>query len=243
MKALYTAARVLKQLAHDPRTLVLIFAVPPLLLWLLKYVFNNDLFFTQFAPLMLGIFPMIMMFLITSIATLRERKSGTLSRLMSMPLRKSDFIFGYALAFSLVAAIQAVLATLVMIYGLGIEIGGGTSFAIIAAVASALLGTTMGLFTSAFARTEFQAIQFMPALLFPQILLCGLFVARDQMATVLARISDWLPLTYSSDLMKRIAAGGSWGVDHTKDLIIICGFIIGFLLIGALTIRRQEKTK
>jgi len=243
MNLFYTAARVLRQLVHDPRTLLLIFIVPPLLLWLLKYVFDNDFIFNQFAPMMLGIFPMVMMFLITSIATLRERHSGTLSRLMSMPLRKIDFLLGYALAFSLVAAVQAILTTLVMIYLLGIDITGGTDFAIIAAVASALLGTAMGLFTSAFARSEFQAIQFMPALLFPQILLCGLFVARDQMTDILSKISDFLPLTYSSDLMKRIATSSGWSGDHTKDLLIIFGFIVGFLLIGALTIRRQDKVK
>jgi len=221
---------------------MLIFAVPPLLLWLLKYVFDGEsVIFNQFAPTMLGIFPMVMMFLITSIATLRERHSGTLSRLMSLPLSKTSFLVGYALAFSLVAAVQAILTTLVMIYFLGIDISGGTGLAIIAAVVSALLGTAMGLFASAFARTEFQAIQFMPALLFPQILLCGLFVARDQMGDVLYKISDFLPLTYSTDLMKRIAMESSWSGDHTKDLLIILCFIVGFLIIGALTIRRQEK--
>jgi len=243
MKTFYTASRVLKQLLHDPRTLGLVFVVPPVLLWILKYVFNNDRLFDSIAPLMLGIFPMVMMFLITSIATLRERRSGTLARLMSTPLAKSDFILGYALAFSLLAMVQAVIASVVMIYflNLNVTIAGGTFFAIVAAVFSALLGTAMGLCASAFARTEFQAIQFMPAFLFPQLLLCGLFAARDQMTSVFYHISDWLPLTYSTDLLKRIANNASWNNDATKDLLIIIGFILAFLILGALTIRRQEK--
>ena len=241
MKILHTTARVLRQLGHDPRTLALVFLVPPILLWILKYVFNNDRLFDQIAPLMLGIFPMVMMFLITSIATLRERRSGTLARLMSTPLGKSDFILGYALAFSLVAAVQAVIASVAMIYFLNVNIAGGTILAILAAVISALLGTAMGLCASAFARTEFQAIQFMPAFLFPQLLLCGLFATREQMAPVFATISDWLPLTYSTDLMKKIANNTAWVSGATKDLLIIVGFIVAFLILGALTIRRQEK--
>jgi len=241
MKTFYTASRVLKQLLHDPRTLGLVFVVPPVLLWILKYVFNNDRLFDSIAPLMLGIFPMVMMFLITSIATLRERRSGTLARLMSTPLAKSDFILGYALAFSLLALVQAVIASVVMIYLLNVTIAGGTFFAGCAAVFSALLGTAMGLCASAFARTEFQAIQFMPAFLFPQLLLCGLFAPRDQMTSVFYHISEWLPLTYSTDLLKRIANNASWSGDATKDLLIIVGFILAFLILGALTIRRQEK--
>jgi len=241
MKTWQTAVRVMRQLLHDPQTIALVLVVPPMLMWILKYVLNNDLLFGRFAPLLLGVFPMIMMFLITSIATLRERRSGTLVRLMSMPLRKNDFLLGYALAFSLVAAVQAVVTTVIMIHLLGVEITSGTGLAILAAVASALLGTAMGLFASAFARTEFQAIQFMPAFLLPQILLCGVFIPREQMATVLYNISDFLPLTYSTDLINRIATNSSWSGEMTKDLLIIVGFIVGFLILGALTIRRQEK--
>ncbi|PID32140.1 antibiotic ABC transporter permease [Candidatus Saccharibacteria bacterium] len=241
MKAFITAQRVIQQLLRDRRTLILVFAIPPLLLWLLKHVFHHNPMFNQFAPLILGIFPMTMMFLISSIVTLKERRDGTLARLMSLPMAKVSFLLGYALAFSIVASIQAAITALFTIYVLDVPLSGGTGYAILAATMSALLGTSLGLFTSAFARTEFQAVQFMPAVIFPQILLSGLLVPRDKMAPALEAISDFLPLTYGTDLMHQVAVHSDWTTDHTTDLTIIVCFVVGLLVLGAATIRRRER--
>ncbi len=241
-KTFATASRVLSQLRHDPRTIVLLFVLPPVLLALFKYVFNGqDRLFDNIAPLLLGIFPMIMMFLITSIATLRERRSGTLERLMTMPVSKLDYVFGYALAFSIVALLQAIITSLVLLYLLQVSIAGGAFATIVGAVAAALLGTSLGLFASAFARTEFQAIQFMPAFIFPQLLICGLFVARDKMADVLQWLANIMPLTYSVDLMKQTTTSINWTTTHTNDLLVVIGFTIAALILGSITIRRQER--
>lgn len=242
MSMFATAGRVLRQLKHDPRTLALLFVVPSLLLVLLKYVFNSqERTFNALAPMLLGIFPMIMMFLITSIATLRERRSGTLDRLMTMPVSKFDFILGYAVAFSAVALVQAVITSIVLLGVLDVTVLGGALAAITGAVLAAILGTALGLLSSAFARTEFQAVQFMPAFILPQLLVCGLFVARDQMAAVLQWLANVLPLTYSVDAMTRITTGPAWTSAHVKDLLIVLGFTAAALLLGSLTIRRQEK--
>ena len=182
-KSLATSKRVLGQLRHDRRTLILVFIVPPVLLTILKYVFQGEpRVFNSIAPMLLGIFPMIMMFLITSIVTLRERSSGTLNRLMTMPISKADFIFGYALAFCLLGLVQALISGGVMLGLLHVTVLGGTFPTMLVAVLAAFLGTALGLFTSAFARSEFQAVQFLPAFIFPQLLVCGLFVARTDMA-------------------------------------------------------------
>lgn len=243
VKTLSTAKRVLKQLRHDPRTLALLFIVPSVLIALLKYVFDGQpQVFNGMAPMLLGIFPMTMMFLITSIATLRERRSGTLDRLMTMPVSKLDFILGYALAFSLVAFLQATITCLVLIGLLGVTVLGGTVATIVGAVSSALLGTALGLFSSAFATSEFQAVQFMPAIIFPQLLVCGLFVARDQMAQPLQWFANVMPLTYSVDAMKQVTMYADWTSTHTQDLLIVYGFTILALLLGAITIRRQVRT-
>jgi ABC-2 type transport system permease protein len=242
VKAWATASRVLRQLRHDPRTLALLFVVPSLLLILLKYVFNSQpQLFATLAPMLLGIFPMVMMFLITSIATLRERRSGTLDRLMTMPVAKLDFIVGYALAFSVVALLQASITAAVLLGVLQVSVLGGAIATIVGAVCAALLGTALGLFSSAFAATEFQAIQFMPAFMFPQLLVCGLFVQRDQMARPLQWFADVLPLTYTVDAMKQVTTSAVWTSAHTKDLGIALAFAVAALLLGALTIRRQEK--
>jgi ABC-2 type transport system permease protein len=237
------ARRVLNQLRHDPRTLALLFVVPPILLTVLKYVFQGETReFSNIAPMLLGIFPMVMMFLITSIATLRERTSGTLDRLMTMPVSKLDFILGYALAFSLVAFLQATVTGTVMLGLLHVTVLGGTLPTLLGAVLAAFLGTSLGLFASAFARSEFQAVQFMPAFLFPQLLTCGLFVARAQMARPLQWFADVMPLTYSVDAMKQVTTHSSWTATHTKDSVIVIAYALAALVLGSITIRRQEKS-
>ncbi len=240
-KTFATAGRVLRQLAHDPRTIALLFIVPPVLLTIMKYVFDGvPKVFDGIAPMLLGTFPMIMMFLITSIGTLRERTSGTLDRLMTMPISKLDFMLGYAIAFSLLGFLQALVSSFVMIHLLGVDVAGGELAAIIGAVCAAFLGTTLGLFTSAFARSEFQAVQFMPAFIFPQLLICGLFIARDQMSQPLQWLANVMPLTYSVDAMKQVTEHSSWTSDLTNDLIIVVVFGLAILILGSITIRRQE---
>ncbi len=236
-----TSKRVLSQLRHDKRTLALIFIVPPVLLTILKYVFSKEAkLFDDIAPMLLGIFPMIVMFLITSVVTLRERSSGTLNRLMTMPISKSDFIFGYAIAFSLLGLVQALISGGVMLGLLNVTVLGGTAHTLIVAVLAAFLGTALGLFTSAFAKSEFQAVQFLPAFLFPQLLVCGLFIARVEMAKLLQWFADIMPLTYSVDAMKQVTIAHNWTATLTRDLIVVGSFAIAALILGAATIRRRE---
>jgi ABC-2 type transport system permease protein len=240
-KTLATSARVLRQLSHDKRTIALLFIVPPVLLTIMKYVFEGQPnTFNNLAPMLLGIFPMTMMFLITSIVTLRERTTGTLDRLMTMPISKNNFVFGYAIAFSFLGFCQAIIATSVLLGLLGVTVAGGVLATLAAAVFAAFLGTSLGLFLSAFATSEFQAIQFMPAFIFPQLLVCGLFVARDQMAQFLQWFANIMPLTYSVDAMKHVTTHATWTSQLTKDLVIVACFGIAALIAGSLTIRRQQ---
>jgi ABC-2 type transport system permease protein len=219
----------------------MLFIVPPILLTIMKYVFQGQpQTFNSIAPMLLGIFPMVMMFLITSIVTLRERTTGTLDRLMTMPMTKLDFIFGYAIAFSFLGFCQALISGGVMLGLLNVSVLGGALPTIVAVVFAAFLGTSLGLFLSAFATSEFQAIQFMPAFIFPQLLTCGLFIARDQMAKPLQWFADVMPLTYSVDAMKQVTLHASWTSELTRDLIVVAAFGIAALILGSITIRRQE---
>jgi ABC-2 type transport system permease protein len=242
-KTLATARRVLNQLRHDRRTLALLFVVPPILITILKYVFQgNSRQFDQIAPMLLGIFPMVMMFLVTSIATLRERTSGTLDRLMTLPMAKADFIMGYALAFSLVALVQALVTSGVMLGLLHVTVLGGTLPTLLGAIVAAFLGTSLGLFVSAFASSEFQAVQFMPAFIFPQLLTCGLFVPRDHMARLLQWFADIVPLTYSADAMKQVTTRATWSGTLTRDFAVVVVYALAALILASVTIRRQEKS-
>ena len=233
------ARRVLQQLRRDPRTIALIIGVPCLLEFLLQQLFGRDSTVFQHvgAPL-LGLFPFITMFLVTSITMLRERTTGTLERLMTLPLAKLDLLAGYGIAFAVVAVVQATIVSVLAFGLLGLDVAGPRWLVVVLAVANAVLGSTLGLFTSAFAQTEFQAVQFMPAVVLPQILLCGLFIARDEMATWLRVISALLPLTYAYDALARTAAD-MIDARFVADVAVVCGCVVLALALGAATLRRR----
>jgi ABC-2 type transport system permease protein len=236
---LATAARVLRQLRRDHRTLALIILVPPALLTLFKYVFyGQEETFERVGPPMVGIFPFISMFLVSSIAMLRERTTGTLERLMSLPLAKLDLLFGYGIAFAGLAVVQATLTALLAFGPLGLDSAGPIWLVVLLAVANALLGMALGLFLSAFAQTEFQAVQFMPAFVLPQILLAGLLVPRERMARALELVSDVLPLTYAYDALVR-ATSDDLGARLAFDVAVVSACIVLALILGATTLRRR----
>jgi ABC-2 type transport system permease protein len=233
------AQRVLAQLRRDPRTLVLVIGVPCLLETLLKELFagRTEVFQHIGAPL-LGLFPFVTMFLVTSITMLRERTTGTLERLMTLPLGKLDLLAGYGIAFAVLAAVQAALVSALAFGLLGLDVQGPRWIVAALAVGNAVLGSALGLFLSAFAQTEFQAVQFMPAVVFPQILLCGLFVARGSMAAWLRWVSDALPLTYAYDALAHTAAD-TFDARFAADVAVIGGAVVVALALGAATLRRR----
>lgn len=231
---------MLTQLRRDRRTLALLLVMPCALMALLAWVFDDapGHTFDHIAPQLLALFPFTVMFLVTSVTTLRERTSGTLERLLAMPMGRVDLLLGYALAFGLVACVQAGLAVLLSVFGLGLDIGGSLWMLGLIAVVDAVLGTALGLFVSAFARTEFQAVQFMPALVIPQVLVCGLFIPRDHLPRALELVSDVLPLSYAVDAMTEVARGDS-SASMMGDLGIVTLFALALLGCGALTLRRR----
>jgi ABC-2 type transport system permease protein len=233
------ALRVLEQLRRDPRTIALILGVPCLLELLLQQLFGRDSHvFQEVGTPLLGLFPFITMFLVTSITMLRERTTGTLERLMTMPLHKVDILAGYSVAFALVAVVQATVVSLLAFGLLGLETAGPKWLVVVLAGANAVLGSTLGLFVSAFAQTEFQAVQFMPAVVFPQIFLCGLFVPREEMAAWLRVISYFLPLTYAYDALARTAAD-QLDARFALNVAVVCGCIVLAVALGATTLRRR----
>jgi ABC-2 type transport system permease protein len=235
-----TAIRVLGQLRHDPRTIVLLLAVPSLLLVLFRYVYaGSPRIFDRVGLPMLGIFPFTTMFLVTSVAMVRERTSGTLERLLTTPLRKLDLLGGYALAFGSVALVQGVLAAGVAVGGLGLDVAAGLGLVLLLAVLTALLGMALGLFFSAFAATEFQAVQFMPAAVVPQVLLGGLLAPREGMAGVLRWISDVLPMSYAVDALTAARTESGLDADTLVDVLVVAGCVLAALALGAATLRRR----
>jgi ABC-2 type transport system permease protein len=238
-RTLATAHRVLTQLRHDRRTVGLMLVVPCVLVGMLAWIYNGTTVFDHIGAPLLGIFPFVVMFLVTSVATLRERTSGTLERLLTMPLGKLDLLLGYELAFGAVAVVQASLVTALSLTVFGLDVAGPTWMLVLVALADALLGTALGLFVSAFAATEFQAVQFMPAFVLPQFLLCGLLVPREELPDVLHAISSVLPLSYAVDALRDVTTNAEVATSTWVDRGVVVGAVLLALGLGAATLRRR----
>jgi ABC-2 type transport system permease protein len=229
-----TTRRVLLQLRHDHRTVALLLVAPVVIMSMLAWMFSSTAgVFDHWGPLLLG------MFLVTSVATLRERSGGTLERLLALPVGKLDFLLGYGIAFGLAATVQATVVGAVAFGLLGMDVRGPVLAVLLVAVLVAVLGSSMGLLLSAFASTEFQAVQFMPALVIPQLLVCGLFGDRSTLPRALELVGDVLPLTYAVDAMRLLQAGATLTGMFWRDIGVVFGFIVAILVLGAATLRRR----
>src|SRR5688572_20189580 len=237
-----TARRVLQQLSHDHRTLGLLFIVPVLLMGLLAWIFSaTPAVFDRLGPALLCVFPFTMMFIVTSVSTLRERSSGTLERLLTMPVGKLDLLLGYLLSFGLLAIVQSVLVSAVSLHVYGMDIRGPEWFLVLVALGNALLGTALGLLASAFARSEFQAVQFMPAFVLPQLLLCGLLVPVAQLPTLLGWIAQALPFTYAIEAVQLGVTRPDIPAEALHNMRIVGVYILAAVLLAVVTLRRRSR--
>ena len=236
-RSLVTAGRVLTQLRGDHRTIALMLVVPCVLNGLVAWIYTGTAVFDLIGSSLVGVFPMVVMFIVTSIATLRERQSGTLERLLTTPLGKADLMLGYALAFGAVVVVQSLLVSGLSVWVFGLDVRGPIGWLLLVALLAGLLGTSLGLLASGFASTEFQAVQFMPAFVLPQFLLCGLLTPRDEMPSALALLSDVLPLSYIVDATHEV--GRSPAPDLAVPLLVIAGFVVAALALGSATLRRR----
>jgi ABC-2 type transport system permease protein len=241
-RTIATTKRILLQVRHDHRTIALIILVPTILMGILSWMLSGiPNAFNEWGGPLLGIFPLIVMFLITSVATLRERVNGTLERLLTLPIKRIEFIGAYALSFCVLGAIQAMVAASTSIYVFGLDTNGNTWAVVIVAILDAVLGTALGLLASAMARTEFQAVQFMPVFLIPQFLLGGFIISREDLPRILHYISDLMPLSYSIDALNLALVGGALGGSFWGNIAKVIGFALVALFLGGMTLRRSSK--
>jgi ABC-2 type transport system permease protein len=240
-----TTVRILRQLAADRRSVALILLVPVVVITLMYFMFQNvphrpgtPAPFNNACLILVGLFPFFLMFVLTSITMQRERASGTLERILATPLRRFDLLGAYGTAFSIAAAAQASLMCVVSFWLLGFKTAGSPAWVFLVAIVNAILGVALGLLFSAFARTEFQALQFIPLVIVPQLLMAGIIVPRA-LPHWLQWISNVLPASYALEALQQVGAHSELTGITVRDMVVVLGFAIAALCLAAATLRRR----
>jgi len=237
------ANRIINQIIRDRRTLALILIVPIVVMTLIWLSFPKELGMLDYiAPALLATLALFFGFLLTGISFLRERSQGTLERLMASPVTRADIVIGYLLGFFLFALLQSLIIVLFTVYALNIHYTGALWQIFVFQVVILIGAINLGIFISAFARNEFQMVQFIPLIILPQVFLCGLLWPVEQMNTVLQWIAKFLPLTYAVDGLRGIMVNSKSLADVGGDLAVLAGFALAMSFITALSLRRGNTT-
>ncbi|MDZ5471730.1 ABC transporter permease [Bacillus sp. 31A1R] len=196
--------------------------------------------FDYFGPVLLGFFVFFFVFLIAGVSFLRERTTGTLERLLSSPLRKSEIVLGYVIGFGIFTTIQATIIAAYAIYVLGMIMEGSFIYVLLITLLLSLTALTLGILLSAFANNELQMIQFIPIVIVPQIFFSGLFN--------LETISEWLnwigvltPLYYAAEALRDVMVRGYGLEDIYINLLVLFGFSCFFMILNILALRKYRK--
>lgn len=192
------------------------------------------------APLFIGLFAFFFVFLLASVAFLRERSQGTLERILVSPLSRTELTLGYVLGFMLFATLQSLVILGFVIYVLRVHYAGNLWLLFLVTLALTIGGVNMGIFASAFARNELQVIQFIPLLIVPQALLGGLFFPVNTLPVVLKQLAYIMPLTWANFALKDVMLKGLGFSDIWPDLVFLVGFAILMVVISAFSLRQER---
>ena len=232
------AGRVIHQIIRDRRTLGLIVIVPLVIMSLIGLSFPEESILDYIAPALLATMALFFSFLLTGISFLRERSQGTMERLMASPVSRLDIVLGYLFGFFLFALTQTLIVVLFTIYVFDINFLGDLWQILVFQVVVITGAVTLGIFTSTFARNEFQMVQFIPLIIVPQIFLSGVLWQVEQMPEYLQWLSAIMPLTYAVDGLSDIMLYGQSLLDVGFELAVLAGFTVATSILAAIVLRR-----
>jgi len=236
---LNVARRVMLQVVRDRRTIALIIVAPLVIATVAGFSIPDKIMLDNAAPAILATLIIFFGFLITGISFLRERTQGTLERMLVSPISRMDIVAGYLLGLLLFALLQTLIMFFYMVYVLDINYRGDLWQILVFQILVGIVAVCMGTFFSAFARNEFQMIQFIPLIIVPQIFLSGLFIQTSQLPYVLEWISKFLPLTYGVEGIRALMQQGQSLLDIGNDIGILAAFAVGLLVLASLTLRQK----
>ena len=238
-QAFTIAIRIMRQLTRDHRTMALILIVPLVVMTLIGLSFPESSVLDYIAPALLATLALFFSFLLTGISFLRERSQGTMERLMASPVSRIDIVVGYLFGFFIFALTQTIIVLLFSIYVLNVTYYGDLWQIFIFQIVIITGAVNLGIFISTFARNEFQMVQFIPLILFPQVFLCGVIWPVEQMPNYLQWLSAILPLTYAVDGLRDIMLSGQNLINVGVELAVLVGFAVLISILAAATLRRS----
>jgi ABC-2 type transport system permease protein len=218
--------------------MALILIVPLVVMTLIGLSFPEGSVLNYIAPALLATLALFFGFLLTGISFLRERSQGTMERLMASPLSRLDIVIGYLFGFFIFALVQTLIILLFTIYVLDVTYHGDLWQIFVFQIVVIAGAVNLGIFISTFARNEFQMVQFIPLIIFPQVFLCGVLWPVEQMPNYLQWLSTILPLTYAVDGLRSIMLRGENLIDVGFELAVLVGFAIVISIVAAFTLRR-----
>jgi ABC-2 type transport system permease protein len=236
------ARRTIIQLARDRRTLALIIIVPLVIASLVGVSLPSKQMLNTLLPALLATLILFFGFLLSGIAFLRERAQGTRERLLASPVSRLDIVVGYLLGFLLFAMVQTLILFFYAVYVLKVDFNGVLWQIIVFQLLIGILAVCLGIFISAFAKNEFQMVQFIPLLIVPQIFVCGVIFSVDQMPDYLQWLAKFLPLTYAVDGIRALMLNGKGLMDIGKEIGVLAAYAIGLMILAGISLRRGNAT-
>ncbi|KRK86782.1 ABC-type multidrug transport system, permease component [Levilactobacillus koreensis JCM 16448] len=197
-------------------------------------------YFAKMLPILMGFFVFFFVFLISGMALLKERTTGTLNRLLATPVKRSAIVFGYMLSYGILAVIQTIVIVLVTVWLLGIEVVGNMASVVVVNLVLALVALAFGILLSTFANSEFQMMQFITLVVIPQIFFSGI-IPLDSMADWVRDISYIVPLKYSGDAVNDIIMRGTSIFDEGGNLLVLLAFLVVLTFLNVVGLKRYRK--